>query len=96
METQPPRFIYITSDIPSAVDEFDLALNSLVESLVIRAAMGNSTKFATGESKFGGYLHIYGLMQCVQEFLRLIVADVLGERWMSIRVVVLERGELMF
>ncbi|KAH7859235.1 hypothetical protein Vadar_033446 [Vaccinium darrowii] len=65
METQPPRFIYIASDITSAVDEFDQALNSLVESLVIRAAMGNSTKFATRESKFGGYLHIYGLMQCV-------------------------------
>ncbi|KAH7858544.1 hypothetical protein Vadar_025145 [Vaccinium darrowii] len=65
METQPHRFIYITSDITSAVDEFDQALNGLVESLVIRAAMGNSTKFATGESKFGGYLYIYGLMQCV-------------------------------
>ncbi|XP_058194579.1 cysteine-rich receptor-like protein kinase 26 isoform X2 [Rhododendron vialii] len=66
METQPPRYIYITSDITYSVDEFDQALNSLVESLIIRAAMGSSTiKFATGEGKFGGYLKIYGLMQCI-------------------------------
>ncbi|KAG5561404.1 hypothetical protein RHGRI_004438 [Rhododendron griersonianum] len=66
METQPPRYIYITSDITYSVDEFDQALNSLVESLIIRAAMGSSTiKFATGEGKFSGYLKIYGLMQCI-------------------------------
>ncbi|KAF7151611.1 hypothetical protein RHSIM_Rhsim02G0113300 [Rhododendron simsii] len=66
METQPPRYIYITSDITYSVDEFDQALNSLVESLITRTAMGSSTiKFATGEGKFGGYLKIYGLMQCI-------------------------------
>ncbi|KAF7149766.1 hypothetical protein RHSIM_Rhsim02G0113900 [Rhododendron simsii] len=66
METQPPRYIYITSDITYSVDEFDQALNSLVESLITRTAMGSSTiKFATGEGKFGGYLKIYVLMQCI-------------------------------
>ncbi|KAH7858077.1 hypothetical protein Vadar_019766 [Vaccinium darrowii] len=65
-EKQPPRFISITGVIRFSVDEFDKALHSLVESLIIRAAMGSSTiKFAARETRFAGYMNLYGLMQCL-------------------------------
>uniref|UniRef100_A0A5B7BSI8 Cysteine-rich receptor-like protein kinase 29 n=1 Tax=Davidia involucrata TaxID=16924 RepID=A0A5B7BSI8_DAVIN len=65
MQAQPGYDVFITSDISTNLDEFDQALNSLIDGLVVRAAMGNSTlKFATNETKFSNFQTIYALMQC--------------------------------
>ncbi|KAH7857249.1 hypothetical protein Vadar_010563 [Vaccinium darrowii] len=66
MATWPARFVWITSDITNNVDEFDQALSSLVDSLVIRVTNGSSVgKFATGEISYTASKYIYGLVQCV-------------------------------
>ncbi|KAA8515456.1 hypothetical protein F0562_018933 [Nyssa sinensis] len=48
----PGYNVYITSDITTNVDDFDVALNSLIDNLLVRAARGSSIlKFATGNGR---------------------------------------------
>ncbi|XP_058223242.1 uncharacterized protein LOC131332952 [Rhododendron vialii] len=68
MDTRPGRIVYEESNITGHVNEFNQALNNLVDRLVIRTAAGNSSlKFATGEKNYTRYQNntVYGLMQCV-------------------------------
>ncbi|KAG5541640.1 hypothetical protein RHGRI_021468 [Rhododendron griersonianum] len=68
MDTRPGRIVFEESNITDHVNEFNQALNNLVDRLVIRAAAGNSSlKFATGEKNYTRYQNntVYGLMQCV-------------------------------
>ncbi|KAH7858359.1 hypothetical protein Vadar_022914 [Vaccinium darrowii] len=65
MDTRPARFVFhglITDNVP----EFDQALKSLVDNLVIRVTNGSSVgKFATGEIPYTPSKTVYGLVQCV-------------------------------
>ncbi|KAE9458951.1 hypothetical protein C3L33_09145, partial [Rhododendron williamsianum] len=68
MDTRPRRIVYWTSNITDHVNEFNQALNNLVDRLVIRAAAGNtSLKFAMGTTNYTQDENntVYGLMQCV-------------------------------
>ncbi|CAL5345856.1 unnamed protein product [Camellia sinensis] len=50
------------------MDEFDWALNSLVDSLVSKASIGSSRlKFASGKKNFTEYENIYALMMCTPD-----------------------------
>ncbi|KAG5541643.1 hypothetical protein RHGRI_021471 [Rhododendron griersonianum] len=67
-DTQPARIVF-SGNITDYIDEFDKALNELVDELINRAAEGNSSlKIATGEKNYTQFKYeyiVYGLMQCV-------------------------------
>ncbi|KAF7114747.1 hypothetical protein RHSIM_RhsimUnG0078700 [Rhododendron simsii] len=68
MDSRPAKFLPGASNITDHTDEFDQALNDLVDRLIIRAAAGNtSLKFAMGTTNYTQDENntVYGLMQCV-------------------------------
>ncbi|KAI8548187.1 hypothetical protein RHMOL_Rhmol07G0253300 [Rhododendron molle] len=68
MDSRPAKFLHGASNITDHIDEFDQALNDLVDKLIIRAAAGNaSLKFAMGTTNYTQDENnaVYGLMQCV-------------------------------
>uniref|UniRef100_A0A5B7BGZ4 Gnk2-homologous domain-containing protein n=1 Tax=Davidia involucrata TaxID=16924 RepID=A0A5B7BGZ4_DAVIN len=69
MEASPGWNVWNLADITTNVDEFDQAFNSLIDSLLVRAAWGGSSrlKSATGEKNFMEYQNIYALLQCTPQ-----------------------------
>ncbi|KAG5561401.1 hypothetical protein RHGRI_004435 [Rhododendron griersonianum] len=66
-DSSPAQLIYNLSKITNNTDEFDQALNSLVDSLIDTADNGPPrSMFATGAKKFSEYDSIYALMECIR------------------------------
>ncbi|XP_058224736.1 cysteine-rich receptor-like protein kinase 11 isoform X1 [Rhododendron vialii] len=68
MDSRPAKFLHGASNITDHIDEFDQALNDLIDNLIIRTAAGNaSLKFAMGTTNYiqDENNTVYGLMQCV-------------------------------
>ncbi|OMO98814.1 hypothetical protein CCACVL1_04053 [Corchorus capsularis] len=68
LELEPTDAGYNTGDIQSIsanLTKFDLAWESLMDSVVKKASMGSTTlKYATGEAYVTTFVKIYALMQC--------------------------------
>ncbi|KAA8515454.1 hypothetical protein F0562_018935 [Nyssa sinensis] len=79
MDKWPGWDVITAPDITTNFEEFDQALNTLIDNLAVRAARGSARlKFATGEINFSSYRHIYGLMQCTPDLSSTQCGDCLG------------------
>uniref|UniRef100_A0A5B6YSG1 Non-specific serine/threonine protein kinase n=1 Tax=Davidia involucrata TaxID=16924 RepID=A0A5B6YSG1_DAVIN len=79
MQSWPGYDVSFGPEIATNMDEFDQALDSLIDSVVSRAQMGSSTlMFATGKKNFSDYRTIYALMQCTPDLSSTDCGDCLG------------------